>query len=267
MAENKKNGLEKKKVSHTKRNVGIIVLLVLVVGIGLFYNFYLSGGVIKVVSLALSNPTALKATIIQKINSTPQLTLAYTGTIKANVTPPNGADPLVSIPITLNYVKYYNDTRINFTLVGNQSLGIGSVSAVAVEQNDSSEVSICYNLNNTGYQCAASGGNETQIIHNLTSELNISDIGNLAVKGATPSFYNGQSCWAVTGTGTISGNSRIFEGGNATMSFSACISPQYYVPLTFMATITEANGNNVLVNITATNVSHVSSGEGITSLP
>jgi hypothetical protein len=266
MVDNKKSGSTKSGVSHMKRNAALVVLLVVVVGAALFYNFYLGGGVIGIASGALSNPAALKGMIIQTVASTPEITLNYAGTIRANVTPPNGSDPLVSIPFSLSYMKYYNDTRMNFTLVGNPSLGIASVSAVSVQED--TNVTLCYNINDTGFTCAASpGGTTTEIFQNLTRELNISSIVNVGVSGAMPSLYNWAPCWAVTGSGTVNADSMIFGGSNANMSFSACVSTKYDVPLWLKATITESNGERILVNITANQLSHTSSRGEATALP
>lgn len=240
---------------HTARNVGLVILAIVVVAGAYFYYAFLSGGIATAVINGSKSPSQFGSIILQKLDSNPQLTISYIGYINFS------ADP----PFYLSFLKYQNDTRVTLTLVGFPH--IGNLSAVGISLDNNTKVYVCYDINNTGYTCTVSSGSPTQIVRNLTNQFSLSSFGNAQIKGISPSYYNGMPCFAVSGAGTIYGTTQFYSGSNASAAFNACISSSLYIPLTANATINPPSGAPITITLHAVNVSTTSNESAVVTLP
>ncbi len=250
-------GVAKRK-RHTGRYIGLAIFVILVLGGTYFYFTFLSGGIASTAISAAQNPSSFKSTVLQKINSNPQLALNYTGSITF------GQDP----PFTFSFLKYLNDTRVMMSV--SDFPNIGNLSATGVSLDNGSTVYLCYDRNASGYKCAMGAGTETQIVDQIAASFNISNIsnlGNAAVKSVSPSYYNGQPCWFATGTGVIYGGLGAFGQGNSNVTFSACVSPSLYVPYNATVVITPQAGNTITIALRSIGISLNTTYSEVASLP
>lgn len=255
-----------KKKRHIGRNIGLAILLILIVGGAAFYFLYLSGGETGAVYRALTNSSALGTLVTQQIASAPQLGVAYSGSITSNVTNLQGIDPQATLPFTAKYMRYYNNTRVEVSFMGDPEFGINNLSAIGISLDNGSTVYVCYNLNGAGYTCKMSSGSPLQVVQNLTSAFNLSAISGFSVKQVYPSLYDGTPCWQVAGAFNVSGTGGILNG-KASVSFSSCLSSKYYLPLYLNATIAPPSGAPTIISVQNTNMSTATSLSQISSLP
>ena len=252
---------------HTGRKIGLAILLIIILGGAAFYFVYLSGGIGTLAYRAAMNSSSLKAVLLQKINSYPQLGVTYLGSIGYNVNIGN-ADPVVAVPINVSFLKYMNDERVSFS-VGALPIGglsaYSNISAVGISINNGSTVYACYKHNSGSYQCYAATGSPTQIFNNVTNALNLSALGGFHLGVPTPGFYNGMPCWNAAGSLTLYGTKGLFNG-TALVDYNTCISPTYYMPLALNANITTST-NQFAVNLHVRNITQATSDAEVTSLP
>jgi hypothetical protein len=259
------NAQASKKKNHTLRNVGLIILALIIIAGAYFYYEYLSGGLLTLVAAVASNPQSAQLLIQQKLNSYPQLSIGFSGTVSENVTTPQG-DPVITLPFTINYQKYLSNTRTsvsfaNFPVIGNFASTIITI-------NNASTIYACYNAASGGYQCSVSNGTLAQIEMNLTNQFGLQNFGNVHISSASPSYYNGLPCVYVVGSGTLSGGSILTPGSQSSqVSFTSCFSSNYYVPLNLTAIIVPQTGSAITVLMHETNVSQSTSQAEVTTLP
>jgi hypothetical protein len=265
--QNKKDASKDKKRKHTARNVGLLILLILVIIGVYFYYAFLSGGIVTAV-YQTQNPNQFKAAMLQQINSHPKFNLSYAGTVKFNTTSYAGTNvSSVTLPFTLSYLKYNGDKRVTASFIAFPK--IGNYSAVGVSLNNGTTVDVCYNHNETGYFCYQTSGSPGQIADNLSNAFNITRLGNLHIKTALPSYYNGIPCWYIAGTGDIYGTSVFFaDAQNSSILFDTCFSSKYYVPLYANATIIpNGTGTPIHVSLREVNLSQNSTESAVVTLP
>lgn len=252
---------------HLLRNMFLGGVLVIVIAAGAFYYLYLSGGIANAALQAMSNPSNLTALIQQKIGATKELNLGYLGSLRTNVTLPAG-DPIVTVPFNVGLLKYYNDTRITVSISGAQDLGIRNFSAVGISMNGGSTAYVCYNIGNAGYTCAKTSSNSLFVtLTDLTKFFNISQISNFKVSQVSPSFYNGTSCWFLSGNGTLVFATSWLNSRSAYARFSTCLSSAYYVPLYLNADLLPQNGSAINVTLRSVNITQATNQAGVTTLP
>jgi hypothetical protein len=255
---------------HTARNIGLVIIAIVVIGGCYFYYEYLSGGIGGAVYAAITsgNPAqSIQNSAFQKLNSTPQFTLSYQGTITENVTV-NNTDPVMSFPFYLSYQKYYSTSRVSASFSGLPGLANESVVLIYENITGNSTVYACLNLGGTGFKCTESSGDAGQIEQNLSNYFGLSNLGNVKVGTPIPSYYNGMPCFSVQGTGTVYGRTRLLRNsGNASISFSACFSSNYYVPLVLNASAVSPGMSPVALHVAVTNITEASNYTAITSLP
>ncbi len=255
-----------KKKRHIARNIGIAILAILIVGGIAFYYLYLSGGEATAVSLAFTNSSALGNLVKGHIASTPMLGVGYKGYITSNVTNIMGIDPQVTLPFTATYLKYYNNTRVQVSFTGDSALGINNLSAIGISLDNGSTVYVCYDLNNAGYTCKLSSGSPLQIAQNLSNAFNLSGISGFSIKGVYPSIYGTTPCWQVSGSFNVTGRGGIIAG-TTPISFSACLSSQYYLPLYLDANITPASGPPTVISVQSTGITTATNLSQVSTLP
>ncbi len=188
---------------------------------------------------ALSLLTKLSATHLQNQST---LNVTYTGSLYAKIS----GIPLISsftTPVSLNYVKYYNDTRL---VLGISLPVIGDTEVQYLELSNASYV--CSNLNisamvqsgpaavfqhKKGWSCIEAIGSLNFSFSNLTG-MNLPIMPELGIFPALNTSYqsefNGMPCTYVKTTipGTVV-NGTVVGGGE----MATCISNAYYVPLSF----------------------------------
>jgi hypothetical protein len=255
-----------KTKNHLVRNIGLLIILIILAGGAAFYYTYLRGGIAGMALGSIKDPQSLRDAILQKINSYPQLGLAFIGSITANVTA-NGNDPVVTIPFTIQYLKYNNDSRVSLSIIGNQIAGISNLSATGVSLDNGTMVHLCYSLNGSGFNCAEGTGSPFQILDNLTRAFDIGSFTNFKESSIIPAQYEGHPCWFVSGNGTVSGKSALFNGNDSTLQFSTCIDPDYYAPLFLNATITQSNSPQVKITLNVINITQATNLAQITAMP
>jgi hypothetical protein len=264
----KKEDTTKTAKSHLKRNVSVIILILVIFGAILFYNEYLSGGIINAASSLSKNPEGIGTIITQKIAAASQIKIAYVGLVSGYVYPPPPAnDPYISIPFAMNFSKYGNDERVSVSMSDAQLLGISNFSAVGISVNNGTKVYSCYDINETGFKCFETTGNVFQVASKLSSMLNLSGTTKFNVTGAFPSSYSGEPCWSVSGNGTILGNSVLFRGNSSYLDLNACLSPDYYVPVYVNATLVPSGAAPINILIKEVALSNETSQSQVTSLP
>ncbi len=235
---------------------------------GAFYYLYLSGGIANVVLESATNSSRLSGAMLQKFNTYKEIGMSYNGTITGNVILQNG-DPYIYAVFNISMEKYYNDTRITFTMQHSMLLtGVSSLSAVIISEDNGSTVYACYDENNTGYACNATGGSALYALKHLTRIFGITGFSNTTISNVAPSLYDGQACWRVNGTTTI--NSKFLDGllgAKPDTSFYACISPTYYTPLSLEVFMTGNQSTSLFINMYNLTVTNATSEAQVTTLP
>ena len=227
------------------------------------------------------NSTTLQGVMMQKVNSMPNVTANYTGTI--NIT----QDP----PFVFSFSKYHRNSRIYLSIkglptFGNMSVlyvGTGNISlnslngtACFKQSGGTFANSVIMNQIRTtgkqtdGYYCVNTDGNSTLINSFMNTFVNFSTLSNVATNNYGINVGNG--CALVTGTGIVNVNSSIVgvSGGNpqtpADLNFTTCISGQYNIPIYFVAHL---HVNHTLISITLNQsaFSQSASQSQVTALP
>ena len=266
-AKEKKAEVKGQKTGHLKRNVLLMVLAALILGGILFYNAYLSGGIINAYTQLSNNPSNLQPILFQKINAAPQFKLSYLGLAYGNVNTTSLKNQHISVPFTLDFSRYGNNTRFGVSVNNANSIGIANFSAVGVSINNGTKLYACYNVNGAGYGCSDTRGSILQIAGNLSGLFGLSGISKFNVTGVLPSLYDGMPCWSVSGNGTVYGNGVLFRGNSANINFTTCLSPQYYIPLNANITILPSGTGPIIILLQEKDLEQATTQAQVTSLP
>ncbi len=244
----------RKPVARAKKGgVGIgkvVGILVIVAVIAVLYYAYVTYGSLPVAVLTAKqlNSSTLASIMLAKINSQPQVNVTYNGSIIVNNMDPN---------FYLLYAKdgSYRMIRLD---VGRIS-GIGSDYAIVYMYNTTGPYSTCtsfYNAANSNSTSALNCTNTYYPYAALTkvadSVINVSTLSNVHTTSYGLSSYRGQPCYNINGTGTAEVNGTLFNDAGylpSNLTFFACLSAQYNIPLTATATATLPNGDSVKLSI------------------
>lgn len=253
-----------RRKGHVARNIGLAVLVLFIIGGVYFYYSFLSGGEISLAQVAASNPSALGNVILQKVNSYPQITMNYTGSITNST-----VDPAFKVW----YSKYGNYASFYLLIPSEQNTG-NIYAVVGKTQNGFNSMSVCVERNvANGTRCfSPSGSTPEAMLYSISAdadaELNVTGINGIHLTSTpTPSYYNGMPCFRISGAGTI-GNIRTpyFNASEANLTFTGCFSSELYVPLILNATIASSSGTIEHINTAATSVLMSSSKAYVDSL-
>ncbi len=252
MAGKNDNSAEKPaKKRHVLRNISVTILIIILIGVGAFYYLYLQGGIIGLAVSAASNPSNLTSILTQRIAQSNEIAVSYNGTIHGNVTLPTG-DPLYTSSFNVSVKKYYNNTRVTFSLQNGSILpngNSGSFSAVGISLENGTD-HVCYSVDHGAYVCGTvMGGSLINTMKGLTSLFNIT-IESASIGTVTPSFYGSMPCWRVNGHAVVMspGIDQLIGSSSADIYFDACISPKDNMPLYADAAITTpGNANTILI--------------------
>ncbi len=274
---NATNGAKPTKTGHAGRNIGITIVLAIVVAGGLFYYLYLSGGEISLAFAAAQNPASVGQIIFQHINQTKQLGLSYAGMLTANITTPYGGHR-ISLPFSLKYLKYYNDSKIEFSITNSTLLlGVPNVTIDVLLLNGTSNVVTCYSVGGSAPSCGSINStlSNLPLLYNLTGTLDIqgllSQVTNTSIGTPTPSFYGTQPCWAISGSAELNVPGQLVRtlagSSNVSVSADTCVSPQSYLPLHLGLTLKSGLGSAASLTLDNTGMSLTTNESEVTSLP
>ncbi|MCL5429849.1 MAG: hypothetical protein M1504_00030 [Candidatus Marsarchaeota archaeon] len=250
--------------------------------------------------------TELSQLISQRIHNSSTFGVNYTGKISLNG---KGLENylegfLPTIPFTLGYMKYHNDSRVTFATRGIPLFGNLSVVLISIENykltysclnatskliSGSNHSSVhgyqCYNLtkatnfnqtlnqtfNMTNSTFMANGGGASPF--NFSTIPSVSNSMRLTLSKPVPAVYGNMPCYFVTGTGqvnitamrSINGS---YSGKPMAFNVSACFSTNYDVPLNATATMGLGVANqSVSIEMHETSIGGSVSDSQVTSLP
>jgi hypothetical protein len=239
---------------------GVVLIIIVLAAV---YFLVLKGGssnaLVNVLSASKINLTAVANVIAQKVNASTLLNISYTGTATVSTSGSSLGNVQLSIPLKINYLKYYNDSRIYINATGIPLVGNTSI-IVIVLANKTTYTCIAYSASlgsafgqssNSGYKCQAGHGN-------LTSSLESSGISgsseasrflnstNITTKFVGTEQYNGQACELLIVNGVYTNSTT----GTAKANVSTCLSQQYYVPLNMTMQVNASSSQSTLSSIT-----------------
>ncbi len=251
---------------HKKLKIAGAIIVMLVAASAYLYAMYGSLPTALLTAKQI-NQSVIEGAILQKINATPMLDLTYSGSVVINNT-----DPLVSI----NFVKYHNDSRL--TLNYTEFPVLGNLSVVTISLGNGTTMYNCLKAWNgsggTGnqYACTRLGAAASSAYTGALDRLiNVSGISGVDVHSYGISAFDGQPCYSVNATGAVPINNTLFGQpgwGDAQFVVNACISAQYDLPLTASAAFTDAAAHGrVYLNMSETGLYTVSSQGDVAALP
>jgi hypothetical protein len=266
-----------KKGGHKKLFASVAVLIVLGV---LIYLYEAYGSLPSSLASAVSsgqqlNSTVLEGALIQKVNSSKTFAVNYTGQIIIKKDP----------PISFSFAKYYNDTKVALSIENVSPFG--NLSVMLISKNMSAQGTLCIkadpnsvfneiassNVTN-GYKCIQTYNSsaQAQLFNIANNFVNVSSLSGVTTSSYGVRIYNGQLCYSVSGSGTISVNSTLVGGNSsaqtpANIDFSTCLSARYNIPLYVSANLTAANGSSIQISLDESSISQATSLDQVSSLP
>ena len=261
---------------HKKLKIFLIALVVLFGVLFALYEMYgsLPSSVLSAVNSGKPlNATVLEGIVLQKVNASPMFSANYTGNITIN----NGSDP----SFHFSFLKYYNATRYTFSVTGLYHLQSSKNVSILYITNSSNSmqntlcaegVPVSIGTVAGSYTCFKTYNNWTQEAGIANLFVNVSSINNVATTSYGVSLYNGQPCYSVSGTGTIGVNGALFGASSSGeipmgLTFSACLSAQYNIPLYISAYMTGANGRSVSINLNESAIGMATNSNQVMGLP
>ncbi len=254
------------KKSHVARNIGLVILLVIIATLGYLYLQY--GTIANVAFSAVTsgkplNQQAFESAVIQKLDSE-NVGANYTGHITIN------SDPAMSLRFGDAFGQIYYELKIqNLSGFGSPDMayfsnpsGYQSGYSFCVQGSPllASTIINGYNLSGSSIRCYLnSGDNLTQSINFLNAFVLFPSASNVSTTSVGLSSYYGTPCYIYAGTGNIWINSTMVGSKSAkyipaTMKFNTCFSSKYLLPLTLTANFTAQNGATVNVFLNTTGI-------------
>ena len=189
----------------------------------------------------------------------------------------------VSVPIRMEFLKYLNSSRLDFSA----NFSLGSVGAEVIRENGTASYTcteatgVLSGLgSSSNYSCTRGNASITSSISNSSTLSGV--VGGSAIAGnaitltvAGPRSYNGLGCLLVEGSGRTAINQSAVFPGRTNMSYtvSSCLSGSRYIPLNISSTIIATNATSgkqsakiVLVMYETSIGSNVTQAE-VTALP
>jgi hypothetical protein len=229
-------------------------------------------------SSGTNNYANVSELIGQKVNSTPEFVVNYSGSVTF------GSSALsfltISVPFTFGYEKYYNDSRTATDVQGIPL--IGNVSTVTIVNRGVGTYN-CARAGGARFECSGSNYTASNLSSNTTLPFNttlvLRQFSNLSLtKGLRftdigHTYYGGQGCTlvALNGTLELELNKTAKSGAsNQTYNMEACLSDQYYVPLSINGTTRIGAGNSTItvsIDVHETNIGQSASLDEVVTLP
>lgn len=203
------------------------------------------------------NTTVMEQTTIQKVSAAPALNATYVGSFTAAVHL-SLFSPKITLPIFIRMEKYGSDYRVDWNTTIN-ALGLSlpiNMSMLYLNRTAYLCIKAPSNstLNYSGTTCGIAPAQLQDILSNVSSMATTAPNpsrylnSSIVFQNAVKSDYDGQNCILVDGYGragagigkltSIAGKPSGLLGVetvNSAGNFSECISPQYFLPLTFTA--------------------------------
>ena len=219
------------------------------------------------------NATALGKVIAQKVNSTPEFTVNYSGSAIINVTTTLAGSESMTIPVVYKFQKYYNDSRTDISLQGVPFVGSMAISSLHINGKN-------YTCEQGGFGSlgGSTGGgitcmSQAQQPSPLLNETALDNGLNMTINNTAQSTFSGQACTEARGVirytepQLVSGFSQTGQQSpSLNGTFSACFSNKYFVPLTLDVQFTGKN-YTVKFHLNETAISATSSKSYVTVLP
>ncbi|MGC8649242.1 MAG: hypothetical protein ACP5UN_03445, partial [Candidatus Micrarchaeia archaeon] len=272
MSANQKPKTINDKSNSTKliKEVSIVIILIVVI-IAAFYFIY-SSGLLElnnpvVGTLAMHKPinlTTLTSILANFVNKTKQLNISYNGTLTLSSVSQITGNIKTSIPMKIEYEKYYNLSRttLNFNdvpMLENMSL---------VEISNKSKQYLCIKSSssftgNSGFQCQSAASNQTlsaSLINMILKKTNL----NITVNGVNEASYQGLSCYIIKGNGVIKipynltsefSISQSITQQKLNYSINGCVSTQFGLPLNLSVALS-TNATKILITLEVTNLNY-----------
>ncbi len=212
---------------------------------------------ISILSQKSVNTTQLAQVTAQQINSVSVINVSYSGRAVINGTGGSLGGIVITIPFTLTYQKYYNQSRLGMSAKGIPILGNFSTISIMINKTvgyscTNSSISLMGSKN--GYTCT-----KTTADSQSPTSLNFSKYAviskNLTMKYLGTRNAAGQQCAFVNGTMNVTsltsvpGLSGTGSDSKTVVNFAACLSLNYYIPLNI--TITAKGSTQGSVTLTA----------------
>ena len=251
-----------KKKGHAALHTALGILVIVAIGAAYLYFTFLSGGILSLALNAVQNPSSLGPAMSNKINSYPQLNISYTGSIT------RGSDPAFLV----TFLKFHDDYRLQLSIPNFTSGKLYNITGIYIGNGSETLSYLCAGYQNTTPVCRPFSGSPSQLAEQLTGDiglLGISGFQNTKIAGMpTPSYYNGSPCFKVSGSDAIqSAHGLLFNATSANVTFSACMSAKYYVPLYLNATITPSAGAVTYIHMRAIGIFPLSNESAVVELP
>jgi hypothetical protein len=133
-------------------------------------------------------------------------------------------------------------------------------------------VSVSIGTTQGNYTCFKTYGNSSQEAAIANLFVNLSSLNNIATTSYGVSLYNLQPCYSVSGTGTIDVNSELLGSSSPgetpmRLTFDACLSAQYNIPLRIHARMVGANGASIVINLDESAIGTTTNNNQVTGLP
>ncbi|MCL5429856.1 MAG: hypothetical protein M1504_00065 [Candidatus Marsarchaeota archaeon] len=297
------------KAPGSRGKMPIIIGAVVIVVIAIAAMLLLGGGVLggnssgqylySLLSSKNANASAIANAISTKISQTNTFYVNYSGTAVLNGSGGMLGGVTLTMPFSLGYMKYYNDSKVS--ILAKHIPLLGNLSAILVSEQHGKKSYSCINQSemsglggliggssNTsakGFVCMSSQSsgstfNVSQIKEQVLNSSSASYNGLHLIKVATSSF-NGQACVLVVGNAIInpSAATSIASGGlsglgamaaNASqkeaLNFTTCLSSTYYIPLN-LTMLLQSNEGTFSLTMHETAIGSQVNDSQITTLP
>lgn len=253
--------------------IAVVAIILIIAAVYALSNSS-SGSLQGILSAKNLDANALMQAITQRVNSTPQLNISYSG--QAVLQSHGGllGNTQFSMPFQLIYEKNGQNYRVNASITGVPILGNLNLAFIYLNSTKytcfGGLSSLRVNSSSPSGPTCYKGSSQTPL-----SSYNLSGTHeNLTLISLSQSSVNGMACtlgsWNVNVTAQNSTSSQQITGsvlgGKTTGRISACFSNQYYIPL--KANFTSGTANlTVSFSLNATNVNTNPSTSYIDTLP
>ncbi len=260
-----------------KLAAAIAVLLILLVAAAELGG-HGSGGLQAALGQKSLNSTALAQAVMQKMNTTPQLNVTYSGQVSFKSSGGAMGGLQLNMPLSMVYEKDGNNYRVNLSLsqipvfgeIAAAEMRVNGTSYVCVGKMQSTLGSLSNNSSATGPSCQTLNSTGSMFnITNLTRDMN----ANFILLSTSQGSVAGAACtiakWNFTtnpsGLSAMQDIQQI-NISKSTGSVSGCFSDDYYIPLSLNLTSTSSN-STIYITLQATAVNTNPSAQFTGELP
>ena len=229
-----------KRKSTGKGKIAAVVLVAVVLIAA--YLFLTYGSLpAAVLSAKQLNSSTLVNIMSQKINSTSEVNLSYSGSIVINKVDPE---------FSFFYYKYGGSANSEIRVEGLPNVGSIEASVLTYNNSGSGRRCITYNFTSPNSTASCETSQYPYAVYALVLGyfVNVSSVGNVRTISYGLQSFNGQPCYVVKGSGSVEVNGALFNKTGfipSDFSFDTCLSAKYNVPLYVLVNANLTNGDSV----------------------